>query len=244
MGSILTAPSFVDTFNLNSSMEGLVTAIFMIGCFIGSMTTAFSGSRFGRRTLAHVGTFVICAGSVLQSSSYNVAQLIVGRIVAGIGLGLIASNVAIWQSETAPPRARGMLIACSLSLLIVGQLIAYWLEYGVSDYPTDFSWRFPMAFQAAIALLMSALMFFMPECKFASSTLFNDIGLVCGNHLVNIVHFQLLDISCSKTEQKRPPWFFKLYDHTKPPLRLHKKSQTLNKQFFWRPMLRRGGVIY
>lgn len=164
MGSILTAPSFVDTFNLNSSMEGLVTAIFMIGCFIGSMTTAFSGSRFGRRTLAHVGTFVICAGSVLQSSSYNVAQLIVGRIVAGIGLGLIASNVAIWQSETAPPQARGMLVACSLSLLIVGQLIAYWLEYGVSDYPGDFSWRFPMAFQAAIALLMSVLMFFMPEC--------------------------------------------------------------------------------
>jgi hypothetical protein len=32
-------------------------------------------------------------------------------------------------------------------------------------YTTDVSWRFPMAFQAFIALLMSIMLFFMPECK-------------------------------------------------------------------------------
>ncbi|KAH8664735.1 general substrate transporter [Xylariales sp. PMI_506] len=163
MGGILTAPSFVDTFQLDSGMQGLVTAIFFVGCFLGSMSTAILGSRFGRRALAHVGTLFMCLGAILQSSSYHIAQLIVGRIVAGIGLGLIASNVAIWQSETAPAKARGMLVACSLSFLIVGQLLAYWMEYGVSGYTSSFSWRFPMAFQAFLSLLMSLLLVFMPE---------------------------------------------------------------------------------
>lgn len=86
-----------------------------------------------------------------------------GRVVAGAGLGLIASNVAIWQSETAPSRYRGTLVGCSLSLLILGQLIAYWMEYGISGYSGDFSWRFPMAFQSVFAILLSICLSVMPE---------------------------------------------------------------------------------
>ena len=32
-------------------------------------------------------------------------------------------------------------------------------------YSSGVSWRFPMAFQAFLALLMSLMLFFMPECK-------------------------------------------------------------------------------
>ena len=165
MGAILTAPNFVDIFNLSTSMSGTVTSVFILGCFVGSLTTSAIGQRFGRIKMAYYGTFFMCAGAILQSSSYTVAQLIVGRIVAGVGLGLISSNTAMWQSETAPARIRGTLVACSLSFLVLGQLIAYWLEYGTNTYKSSASWRFPMAFQAGIALLMSVMLFFMPECE-------------------------------------------------------------------------------
>ncbi|KAL1876146.1 hypothetical protein Plec18167_005409 [Paecilomyces lecythidis] len=163
MGSILTAPNFINTFKLDSSMQGTVTAIFILGCFAGSLTTSAIGQRYGRIRMAHAGTVAMCVGAILQCSSYSVAQLLVGRIVAGIGLGLITSNTIVWQSETAPPKIRGMLVACSLSFLVLGQVIAYWLEYGTSTYTSSFSWRFPMAFQAFIALVTSAMLCFMPE---------------------------------------------------------------------------------
>ena len=118
----------------------------------------------------------MCAGSILQSSSYVVAQLLVGRIVAGIGLGVISCNTAIWQAETAPANIRGMLVACSLSFLILGQLIAYWLEYGTNTWSSSASWRFPMAFQAALALLMAIMLFFMPECKSPQVNLCKVLG--------------------------------------------------------------------
>lgn len=44
--------------------------------------------KFGRKTIAHAGAFSVGVGAILQSASYGVAQLLVGRIVAGIGLGV------------------------------------------------------------------------------------------------------------------------------------------------------------
>lgn len=102
----------------------MVTSLFELGYFFGALITAAAGGRLGRRTLAHFGTLSISIGALLQASSFSVGQLMVGRIVAGIGLGLISSNVAIWQSETAPAKLRGTLVACSLGFLIVGQLLA------------------------------------------------------------------------------------------------------------------------
>jgi len=78
-------------------------------------------------------------------------------------LQLIVSNIIMWQSELSPNRIRGFLVASALSFLILGQLIAYWLEYGISGIHSSLSFRLPMAVQAALALLTSALLMVMPE---------------------------------------------------------------------------------
>lgn len=88
IGGLLTAPSFEAQFNLSSSMQGTVTSLFIIGAFFGCLFTAFSNGRWGRKAIAHAGSATLTIGAVLQSSSYGVAQLLVGRIVAGVGLGV------------------------------------------------------------------------------------------------------------------------------------------------------------
>lgn len=103
-------------------MQGTVTSLFMIGCFFGCMATAVSNGRWGRKSIAHLGAMVLCIGSALQASSFEVAQLIVGRIVAGVGLGLIVSNVIVWQAEVTPSKIRGLAVASALSFLILGQV--------------------------------------------------------------------------------------------------------------------------
>lgn len=185
LGGLLTAPSFIDQFHMNASLQGTVTALFQAGCAIGCFATSLLSARFGRLTLTHVGTAFICVGGALQASSHIVAQLIVGRIVAGIGLGLITSSTSVLQSETAPRQLRGRLLATSLSSLIVGQVLANWLDYGMNFYTTDISWRFPLAFQGVISLLMSFLLFFMPECKFKSAAYVQAFKCDFSSSLVN-----------------------------------------------------------
>lgn len=118
----MTAPSFQDVFNLTSSMQGTVTSLFLVGAFFGSLMTSLNNDRLGRLRMTHIGSVAIVLGAIIQASSFSTAQLIVGRIVAGFGLGIIASNVVIWQSETSPKAQRGALIAGSLSFLLVGQV--------------------------------------------------------------------------------------------------------------------------
>ncbi|KXT09519.1 hypothetical protein AC579_7192 [Pseudocercospora musae] len=163
MGGVLTAPSFESQFKMGSKMQGTVTSIFLVGAFLGCMASALLNGKWGRKTVSHAGSLVLSLGAVLQSSSYSVAQLLVGRIVAGVGLGLIVSNIIMWQTELSPGHLRGLLVASALSFLILGQLIAYWLEYGISGVPSSFSWRFPMAFQAALGIATSVMLLFVPE---------------------------------------------------------------------------------
>ncbi|GAM41884.1 monosaccharide transporter [Talaromyces pinophilus] len=163
IGGLLTSPTFESTFHLSSGMQGTVTSLFIIGCLVGCLFTGITNGKWGRLTITHAGSIVLSIGATLQASSFGVPQLIVGRIVAGIGLGLITSNVIVWQSESAPRKVRGMLVASALSLLIVGQLLAYWIDYAMADYSSSVGWRFPLAFQAFIAILTSVMLCFMPE---------------------------------------------------------------------------------
>lgn len=47
-------------------------------------------------------------GAILQAASYSRPQLIVGRIVSGIGMGLINSTTPVLQSEYSPQGTRGL----------------------------------------------------------------------------------------------------------------------------------------
>jgi MFS family permease len=47
-------------------------------------------------------------GAILQATSYSRAQLIVGRIVSGVGMGFINSTTPVFQSEFSPKATRGM----------------------------------------------------------------------------------------------------------------------------------------
>ncbi|RFU30302.1 hypothetical protein B7463_g6062, partial [Scytalidium lignicola] len=163
MGSVLGSPSFEQQFGLSSTMEGTVTAMFELGCIIGAWSVSLFGEPWGRRTIIHIGTLCVCIGAAIQTSSYSTAQLIVGRIVAGIGMGFITSSVPIWQAETSPAKIRGAMICSSLSFTLLGQLLAYWSEYGTSKYSSSFSWRLPFALQAVLAIIVSIMLFFMPE---------------------------------------------------------------------------------
>ena len=47
-------------------------------------------------------------GAVLQASSYTRAQMIVGRVVSGVGMGIINSTVPVIQAEFSPKSSRGI----------------------------------------------------------------------------------------------------------------------------------------
>lgn len=83
-----------------------------VGAFFGAVVSSFIGEGLGRRKTIGAGSTVMIIGAVLQATSYSREQLIVGRIVSGMGMGFINSTTPVFQSEFSPKATRGM---CKLS---------------------------------------------------------------------------------------------------------------------------------
>lgn len=72
------------------------------------------GERLGRRKCIMIGCVVLSIGAALQASATTIAQMIVGRIVAGLGNGANTSTIPVWHSELmkAHKRGKGLVSHC------------------------------------------------------------------------------------------------------------------------------------
>jgi sugar porter (SP) family MFS transporter len=164
MGGFINGKPWNQAFNNPSStIIGTVVAIYEVGGFIGSLFTSVAGNSFGRRQCVGTGAICLIIGAILQASSFSLAQLFVGRIISGCGVGLFQSTLPILQSEVSPSHKRGMFATAYLSSLNFGILIAYWLNYGIAFTETDVAWRFPSAFQLVFIIAILVLTFIVPE---------------------------------------------------------------------------------
>lgn len=101
MGGLVNNTPFLNTFALDVDRDagaiGTIVAIYDIGCFLGALMSASCGERFGRRLMILSGSAWMCVGAILQASTSSRAVLILGRVVSGIGMGVVNSAIPIIQ---------------------------------------------------------------------------------------------------------------------------------------------------
>lgn len=112
--------------NPDPAMQGNITALYDIGCVVGSIISYYIGEKLGRRMMLILGGSIMIIGTVILASSYTVAQLIAGRIITGIGNGMNSSTAPVYQSECSPASTRGALLTLQGTVTILGVVIAYW----------------------------------------------------------------------------------------------------------------------
>ena len=109
MGGLVNSDAFDATFDHPSNtITGLIVAIYEVGCFFGSIATAIFGEQIGRKKSIGTGTVIMIIGALLQATSYTRAQLVVARVVSGVGMGFINSTVPVFQNELSPKATRGV----------------------------------------------------------------------------------------------------------------------------------------
>ncbi|KEF59429.1 uncharacterized protein A1O9_04273 [Exophiala aquamarina CBS 119918] len=166
-GGVIVTRDFLQTHDLSgpskTNLLGTVTAIYDIGCFFGAITAVWLGESLGRKRSILVGATIMSVGAILQTSSYSVAQMIVGRIIAGIGNGISTSTAPVWQTETSAIKWRGKLVVIELILNIAGFSLSNWVTYGFSYLGGPIAWRFPLAFQFIFIFILFATVPWLPE---------------------------------------------------------------------------------
>jgi MFS family permease len=172
MSGLLTGAAFTKQFpeidttaggSGSAKLQGTVVAIYEIGCLFGSLFTFFAGEYLGRRRTIMLGCSVLIVGAVLQTTSYGIPQMIVGRIVTGLGNGVNTSTVPVWHSECTEAKSRERALAIELAINIFGVMTAYWIDYGFSFVHSQAQFRTPLALQIAFAIVTLVIIQFCPE---------------------------------------------------------------------------------
>ncbi|ORY03406.1 general substrate transporter [Clohesyomyces aquaticus] len=132
-GGILENPAFNQTFkHPNPTIQGQIVSTYDIGCILGAIISIFVGDRWGRRKAIALACIFVIIGGTIQAASFGLPQMIVGRIIAGLGIGLNSATIPMCQSETSKPERRGKLIAIQLVLVIFGIDLTNWVNLGMT----------------------------------------------------------------------------------------------------------------
>ena len=91
---------FADYFDQPSRATiGTVVAILEVGAFVASLLVGRIGDLIGRRRTILYGSMVFFIGGALQTFAVNMAMMMVGRIIVGLGVGALSTIVPVYQSE-------------------------------------------------------------------------------------------------------------------------------------------------
>lgn len=127
-GNVIISENFLHTFGYPSAnMQGVMTSIYNIGCFIGAMSTIWTGDILGRPRQILLGSTIIGIGAIIQTCSWTVASMMVGRIVAGLGTGMNTATAGVWQAETSKMNSRGKLVIIQMGTAFATYSVTFWL---------------------------------------------------------------------------------------------------------------------
>lgn len=137
-------------------------AIYTIGCLIGALASTSVGNPLGRRRALVVFAIIGAVGTILQGSSFSLGQLVVGRIISGLGVGGVNAVVPVWQAECSKPKNRGKSVVVIGIFIASGVAMAAWVNFGFSFYQhSSICWRLPLSIPLIFCsfIALSAMLF-------------------------------------------------------------------------------------
>ncbi|GCE98281.1 hypothetical protein ZYGM_004179 [Zygosaccharomyces mellis] len=164
MSGCLTGKYFRRHFhNPSRAAIGVMVSILEIGALVSSLLTSRLGEKLGRRRTIKYGSLVFIVGGLFQAFSGGIGYMIAGRLISGVGVGLLSTIVPIYQSEISPPHNRGKLACIEFTGNIVGYATSVWIDYACSYFKSNATWRLPLFIQSVIGFLLFSGSFIIVE---------------------------------------------------------------------------------
>ncbi|PGH17061.1 hypothetical protein AJ80_04934, partial [Polytolypa hystricis UAMH7299] len=150
-------------YNVATWQKSLIVSILSVGTFFGALIAGSIAEWMGRRPAIMLACLIFTIGVVLQVIATGVGLLVGGRVVAGLGVGIVSVVVILYVSEIAPKKVRGALVAIYQWAITIGLLTASCVDQGTQHMANTASYRIPIGIQIAWAIILCTGLFFLPE---------------------------------------------------------------------------------
>ncbi|AKT31315.1 MFS transporter [Pseudomonas syringae pv. actinidiae] len=104
------APALSQEWGIDRASLGPVMSAALIGMVFGALGSGPLADRFGRKVVLVVAVFLFGIFSLASAYSSNIDQLLVLRLLTGLGLGAAMPNATTLLSEYTPERLKSLLV--------------------------------------------------------------------------------------------------------------------------------------
>lgn len=164
-------------FSLTSLQSGWYVGCALVGSIIGVLFAGALSDRFGRKRAMILSAILFTLSAVGCAISSSLDQLVLYRIVGGVGIGIVSIVCPLYISEVSPASHRGRMVSLYQLAVTVGFLGAYLMNYSLLNFSVDFSsnnalfqkifgtevWRGMLGAETVPALMFFLIIFLIPE---------------------------------------------------------------------------------
>lgn len=164
-------------FGLSTGGEGWYVGCALIGSIIGVLVAGMLSDFLGRKKTMIISALLFSISAIGCALCADFSQLVIFRIIGGLGIGIVSIVSPIYISEVSPAEVRGTMVSLYQLFITIGFLLAYLMNFlilrGASLDATDTNlgsamfnqeyWRGMLGCEAFPDLLFLLLIFFIPE---------------------------------------------------------------------------------
>jgi sugar porter (SP) family MFS transporter len=164
-------------YELTDFQQGWYVGCAILGCIIGVLMAGKLSDTFGRKPVLMLSA-VMFSASGIGCAFYSVFdELVIYRIIGGIGIGIASIIAPLYISEISIPKYRGRMVSCYQLAITVGILGSYLSNSAILKWShsvfyesgfmkliiNDQVWRGMLGMEALPALLFLIVLFLIPE---------------------------------------------------------------------------------
>lgn len=164
LASSATSPALATiSNNFPEASETAIASIATLSSLTAVPCTIFSGIVVGRkikfRTMTLLGLAIVCLGGFIPFFASNVAQILIGRAILGIGTGLIAPitstlTLSLFSGEEVAKQFSRNSMSTNLGAIFFQMLGGFLCNY---------NWRMPFIAYLTVIPVLAIVYFFLPE---------------------------------------------------------------------------------
>lgn len=164
VGAISGAVLFIkEDLKIDEVQEEVLISALSIVSLAGGAVAGRLADAVGRRWTMAASACVFLLGALAMGLASTFFMLMMGRLLAGFGVGLALMVAPVYTAEVAPASSRGALVSLPEIFINVGILLGYVSNYAFSGLPTNIAWRIMLGLGIFPALCLAVGVMFMPE---------------------------------------------------------------------------------
>ena len=151
------APAIAEDLDLGPKSLGIVFSAGLVGMAIGAIFLAPFADRFGRKKLMLASAFIMGLSVLLTAFSETITQLIIMRLISGLGIGCMLATTATLTSENVLNNSKDFWVSLVISGYPVGAVVAGYIAAAVIP---SHGWESMFILAGLTTLLTIPLIFF------------------------------------------------------------------------------------